>query len=82
MKLLYDLFDKLYEAWVFSELIYDWVIFQKSVFVLLYGYSIFLAISFRATDARYSKFLIIDLHYYAQYYRGFLYLQYFSLFSE
>jgi len=47
MQLLYDLFDQLYEARVFSELIHDRVIFRKSVFRFLYGYSIFLAISFR-----------------------------------
>jgi len=45
-------------------------------------YSTFLAISFRAIDAQYSEFLIIGLLYYAQYYQGFLYLQYSSLFSE
>ena len=58
------------------------VIFQKSVVGILYGYSIFSAISFRVIDAWYSEFLIIGLLYYAQDYQGFLYLQYSGLFSE
>jgi len=61
MKLLYDIFDQFYEARVFSELIYDQVIFQKSKFGFLYGYSIFFAISFRVIDVQYSEFLIIGL---------------------
>jgi len=60
----------------------DRVIFQKSVLGILYGHSIFSAISFRMIDAWYSGFLIIGLLYYAQDYQGFLYLQYSGLFSE
>ena len=61
MKLLYDLFGQLYEVRVFSEWIRERVIFQKSVVGIIYGYSIFLVISFRIIDARYSEFLIICL---------------------
>ena len=71
MRLLYNLFGQLYEVLVFSELIHDQVIFQKSVFGFFYSYSLFLAISFRVIDAWYSEFLIIGLLYYAQYYQGF-----------
>ena len=60
----------------------DRVIFQKSVIGILYGYSMFSAISFRVIDAWYSEFLIIGLLYYAQDYQGFLYLQYSGLFLE
>ena len=52
----------------------DRVIFQKSVVRILYGYSIFSAISSRVIDAWYSEFSIIGLLYYAQDYQGFLYL--------
>jgi len=69
MKLLYDLFHQLYEARLFLELIYDRVIFQKPAFGFC-SYSMFLVISFWVIDARYSKFLIIGLLYYAQYYQG------------
>jgi len=61
MKLLYDLFSQLYEARVFSELIHDRVIFQKSVFRFFYGYPLFLAISFRVIDAWSSESLTISL---------------------
>ena len=57
------------------------VIFQKSVVGILYGYSIFSTTSYRVIDAWYSEFLIIGLLYYAQYYQGFLYLQY-SVYSR
>jgi len=82
MKLLYDLFDQLYEVRVFSELIHDQVIFQKSVFGYFYSYSLFLAIFFRVIDTWFSEFLIIGLLYYAQYYWDFLYRQYSGLFLE
>ena len=82
MMLLYDLFGRLYDARVFSKLIHDQVIYQKPVVGILYGYTIFLAISFRVIDVRYSEFLIIGLLYSAQCYWGFLYLKYSGLFSE
>ena len=50
----------------------DRVIFQKSVLGILYGYSIFLDISFRVIDDWYSEFSIIGLLYCARYYQGFL----------
>ena len=67
---------------VFSEWICNRVIFQKLVVGIFYGYSLFLAISFRMIFAGSSEFSIIGLLYYAQYYQGFLYLQYSGLFSE
>ena len=51
---------------VFSEWICYRVIFQKMVFGIFCGYSLFSAISFRVIDAWYSEFLIIGLLYYAQ----------------
>ena len=74
MKLLYNLFDQLYEARIFSELIYNWFIFQKSVFEIFYGYSIFLAISFRVIDVQYSEFLIIGLLYLYSELTGFFFI--------
>ena len=58
MKLLYDLFSQLYEVQVFSELIHDRIIFQKSVFRFFYSYSLFLAIFFRGIDAWSSLFML------------------------
>ena len=51
------------EARIFSELIDDRVIFQKSVFRFFYGYSLFLAISFRVIDVWSSELLTIGLLY-------------------
>ena len=82
MKLLYDLFGQLYEGRVFSELIHESGYLSEGGIRNFYNYSLFLAISFSVIDARYSEFLIIDLLYYAQYYRSFLYLQYSGLFLE
>ena len=82
MKLLYDLFGQLYGARAFLEWICNRVIFQKLVVGIFYGYSIFLAISFRVIDAWYSEFSIIGLLYYAQHYQGFLYLRYSGSLSE
>jgi len=62
MKLLYDLFDQLYEAQVFSESFCSQTIIQKSVFGFLYNFSIFVVISFRVIDVQYSEFLIIVLY--------------------
>ena len=53
---------------VFSEWICYRVIFQKMVFGILCGYSLFTAISFRVIDAWSSEFLTIGLLYYGQYY--------------
>ena len=58
MKLLYDLFSQLYEVQVFSELIHDRIIFQKSVFGFFYSYSLLLAIFFRGIDAWSSLFML------------------------
>ena len=71
MKLLYDLFGQLYEARVFSELIHDRVIFQKSVFRFFYSYSLLLAIFFGVIDAWSSEFLTIGLLYLCSVLSGF-----------
>ena len=71
MKRLYDLLGQLFEVRVFSGLIHDRVIFQKSVVGILYGYSTFSAISFRVIDAWSSEFLTIGLLYLCSVLSGF-----------
>ena len=54
---------------------------RSKIFRSLHDQSIFLATSFRVSNASIQKYLIIVLLDHAQYYQGFLYLRYSGLFS-